>query len=345
MKEMYANSVYDLITNRDYEGDINKVGSIVNILSLGRISEQDYTGSNLSPASIQEVNGQMTLSKKKSFYWKENTIDKWKSYIKEPKPTIVSQLADERKKNVDAFILGFYQNIAAGQRIGTDYTTGTVAVDVSGNVTGSATTFTSSMVGKGFKAAGHSKWYRIITFTDSTHIVIQNDTYDDVAAYDGGVISSSSSYTIQANTPLAITATNIMKEVIAAGVYLDNAEVPENDRFLILHPTIAQYIPQGTNIALNVPAAYQDLVVKGFMDVLQNFKIIKSARVAGDNTNGYHCIAANRAWLTFADKVLEVGIEEDQIGNFGTAFKDLYVYGAKVTDNRLKFAVELFVTG
>ena len=113
-------SVYDLITNRDYEGEVNSVGSIVNVLSLARISEQVYTGANLSPASIQEVNGQLKLDQQKAFYWKENTIDKWKSYIKEPKPTIVTQLAQERKKNVDTFVLGFYTKIAAGNRVGTD---------------------------------------------------------------------------------------------------------------------------------------------------------------------------------------------------------------------------------
>ena len=345
MKFMYANSVYDLITNRDYEGDVNSVGSKVNVLSIQKISEQYYTGANLSPASLQEVNGVLTLSMQKSFYWKENTIDKWKSYVKEPKPVVVEQLGLERKKNVDAFILGFWNNIAAGQRVGTDYTTGTVAIDVNGNVTGSSTTFTSAMVGKGFKALGHSKWYRVITFNSATSIVIQNDTYDDVAIYDGGVISAGATYTVQANTPLPITGSNIMKSIISLGVYLDNAEVPETDRFLILHPTIAQYIPQGTGIALNVPAAYEDLVVKGFMTELLGFKVIKSPRVQGDNVNGYHCIAANRNWLTFADKILAVGIEEDQIGNFGSAFKDLYVYGAKVTDNRLIFAAELFCTG
>jgi hypothetical protein len=315
-------------------------------LSLARISEQVYTGANLNPASIQEVNGQLFLDQQKAFYWKEQTIDKWKSYIKEPKPVIVAQLAEERKKNVDAFILGFYTKVAAGNRVGTDYVTGTVAIDVSGNVTGSGTTFTSAMVGKGFKATGHTKWYRIATFSSTTAITLQLDVNDDVTTtYDGGVIAGSTAYVIQANTPVAITAGNIMSKIIALQVALDNAEVPDNDRFLILHPTIAQYIPQGTNIALNVPAAYQDLVVKGFMTELLNFKIIKSPRVQGDNTNGFHCIAANRNWLTFADKVLEVGIEEDQIGNFGTAFKDLYVYGAKVTDNRMKFAAELFCTG
>jgi hypothetical protein len=345
MKFVYANSVYDLITNRDYEGDVNAVGSKVNVLTIQKITEQTYTGANLNPAALNEVNGQLTLTQQRAFYWKENTIDKWKSYIKEPKPVVVEQLALERKKNVDAFILGFYTNIAAGQRVGTDYTTGTVSIDVLGNVTGSGTTFTSSMVGKGFKATGNSKWYRVASYASATSIVIQLDVNDDpTTTYDGGVITGAT-YTVQANTPVAITGTNIMKEIIALGVYLDNAEVPETDRFLILHPTIAQYIPQGTGIALNVPAAYENLVVKGFMTELLGFKIIKSARVQGDNVNGYHCIAANRNWLTFADKVLSVGIEEDQIGNFGTAFKDLYVYGAKVTDNRLIFAAELFCTG
>ncbi len=345
MKEMYARSVYDLITNRDYEGDVNAVGSKVNILSFSRLSEQDYTGSNLTASALQEINGQLTLSKQKSFYWRENTIDKWKSYIKEPKPVIIEQLAQERRKNIDNFILGFYPNIAAGQRTGTDYTTGTVTIDVSGNVTGSGTTFTASMVGKGFKATGHSKWYRVITFTSATAIVIQNDTYDDAAAYDGGVINAGATYTIQANTPIAITAGNIMAKIIALQVALDNAEVPEEDRFLLLHPTIAQYIPQGTNISLSVPAAFEALVQKGFLTELLGFKVIKTPRIQGDNVNGFHCIAANRNWLTFADKVLQVGMEEDLIGNFGAAFKDLYVYGAKVTDNRLKFATELFCTG
>lgn len=345
MKYVYAMSVYDLITNRDYEGDVNAVGSIVNILTIQKITEQVYTGANLSPASLYEVNGQLKLSIQKSFYWKENTIDKWKSYIKEPKPVVVEQLGNERKKNIDAYILGFYTNIAAGQRLGTDYTTGTVSIDVSGNVTGSGTTFTSAMVGKGFKATGNSKWYRVASYASATSIVIQLDVYDDATTtYDGGVISGAT-YVVQANTPVAITGTNVMSKIIQLGVYLDNAEVPQDDRFLILHPTIAQYIPQGTGIALNVPAAYEDLVVKGFMTELLGFKIIKSPRVLGDNVNGYHCIAANRNWLTFADKVLEVGIEEDQIGNFGSAFKDLYVYGAKVTDNRLPFAAELFATG
>ena len=68
-----------------------------------------------------------------------------------------------------------------------------------------------------------------------------------------------------------------------------------------------------------------------------------SNRVAGDNTNGYHVIAGHKSFLTFADKTLESGMEEDLIGNFGSAFKDLFVYGAKVADGRRKFAAHAFV--
>jgi len=36
--------------------------------------------------------------------------------------------------------------------------------------------------------------------------------------------------------------------------------------------------------------------------------------------------------MTFAEKVLQVRMEEDLPGDFGTAYKDLFVYGGKVID-------------
>jgi hypothetical protein len=345
MTEIYALSLFDMIVNRDYEGDINGVGSKCNILSFAKLSEKVYNGANLSVDDLSEVNSQLVIDQQKSFYWREKTIAKWQSYIKEPKPTIVTQTAAERRKNVDKFVLGFFNRIAAGNRVGTDYTTGTVSIDVNGNVTGGGTTFTSAMVGKGFIATGLSKYYRISGFTDTTHIAIQLDVFDDtVTAYDGGVITSAT-YVIQANTAVAITGSNIAQEILNLKQILDNNEVPTEDRYLVVPTQIAKYIPVGTNILLNVDEAYQDLVKKGFLTQLYGFNIMSSARVQGDNTNGFHAIACNRNWLTFADKMLQVGIEEDLIGNFGSAYKDLYVYGGHVTDNRLRFAAELFCTG
>lgn len=126
---------------------------------------------------------------------------------------------------------------------------------------------------------------------------------------------------------------------------LDALEVPLTDRILVLPTTVANLIPGATGILLNVPAAYEGLVQQGFITELYGFKIFSSARLTGDNTNGFHALAIQRNWQTFADKVLQASMEEDLIGNFGSAYKDLYVYGSFVKDNRRKFAAELFCTG
>jgi len=245
------------------------------------------------------------------------------------------------------YILGFWSDAAAGNWYGTDYTTGTVAVDVSGNVTGSGTTFTSAMVGKPFKATGHSKWYRVKTYSSSTAIVIENDSDDETSSYDGGVISSSSSYTIQANTVKQIdnggSNPSFLTMVLTLKQMLDENEVPDEDRCLVVPPAAWTTMAKDTGIKLSVEPAFEQLVVKGYMGTLEGFKVIRSNRVAGDNTNGYHILALHKSFLTFADKALEVGMEEDLIGNFGSAYKDLFVYDGKVADERRKFAAQAFV--
>src|SRR3990167_5384007 len=145
MTEVYDKDVLDEVVNRDYEGEINAVGSKINVLNFDRVSEKTYSGTDLTADSLTENNMALTIDQYKSFYWKEKTLDNWLSYIKNPHPTIVSQVADERSKNMDEFIFGLYPDVGAGNRVGTDETGGTVEVAVTtGVVTGSGTTFTSA---------------------------------------------------------------------------------------------------------------------------------------------------------------------------------------------------------
>jgi hypothetical protein len=341
-KEMYASSLFDTLVNRDYEGEITGIGSLLNILSFSKILEKDYTGANLSPDDLNESNGQLKIDKQKSFYFKVKTIDKFNSYIKEPKSTITDQTFNERKKNIDIYVLGKYAQVAAGQRVGTDYVTGTVTVTtVTGAVVGSGTTFTSAMVGRGFKATGHSKWYRVSAFTDTTHITIINDSDDETASYDGGTITGAT-YTIEAVTPIQLTTSNILQYIMKMKQLFDDNEVPLENRKLVLPAVVETLIPRASNIALQTESAYQELIKKGFINTIGGFDIFSSARLNGDNVNGFHALAIQTNWQTFADKVLEAEIEENLQGNFGAAFKDLYVYGSKIKDNRRKFACELF---
>ncbi len=346
--EMYDKSLLDVVVNRDYEGEINAVGSKLNILNIARITEKTYTGANLSADDLYENNCVLTISQWKSFYWKEKTIDNWQSYIKDPHPTVVAQKADERNKNMDSYAFGLYGDVGAGNRVGTDYTTGDVAIDASGNVTGNGTTFTAAMVGKGFKATGHTTWYRVKSYAGATSIVIEDDFDDLTSAYTGGVIAGGTAYTIEAATVLSITTSNLLQYVGQLKLKLDKAEangynsVPDADRWLIAPPEFEDTATRASGVVLHVPDAYEELVKKGMITMLKGFKVFKSNRLTGNNTDGFHVLAGHPSWMTFAEKLLEADIEEDLIGNFGSAYKDLFVYGGKVPDSRRHMAAEGF---
>ena len=348
--EMYDISLLDYIVNRDYEGEINKVGSVLNILNIARITEKNYTGANLSVDDLYENNCVLTIEKKKSFYWRELTIDNWASYIKDPHSTVVNQKADERNKNMDLYVLGFFGDVGAGNRVGTNYTDGTVTVTATtGAVVGSGTNWDSSMVGRGFKATGHTTWYRVKAVADATHLTIEDDFDDITSAYTGGAISGGTAYIIEAATPVTITTSNILAQVGLLKLVLDKAEkngfnsVPAQGRWLIVPPEFEDVATNGASgITIHVPAVYEELIKKGMLTQLKGFNIFVSNRLTGDNTDGYHCLAGHKLWITFAEKLLSAVIEEDLIGNFGSAFKDLFVYGAKVPDSRRHMAAELF---
>lgn len=351
MLEMYDRDLISVITNRDYEGEINAVGSKLNMLNFDRLSEKTYSGSALTADDLTENNSQLVINQYKSFYWKEKTLDNWLSYIKNPHPTIVTQVANERRQNMDEYVFGLYGDVGAGNRVGTDYTTGTVTVDVTtGVVTGSGTTFTSDMVGRGFKATGHSKWYRIKTYSSATSIVIEDDLDDATSAYTGGAIGAGATYRIEAADPIAITTTNLLQKVADLKLKLDQAPtygysaVPDEGRFLIVPPDFENVLVRASGVALHVPDVYQELVKKGFITMLQGFMVFKSNRLTGNNTDGYRVLAGHPSWMTFAEKVLDARMEEDLIGDFGTAYKDLFVYGAKVADPRRHFAAEGYFT-
>ena len=351
MEYVYDNDLIDSIVNRNYEGEINGVGSKLNILDFSKLSEKTYADAALTADTLSENNGQLVIDQYKSFYWKEKTLAKWLSYVKNPHPYIVTQVGNERAKNMDTFVLGKYSDVGAGNQIGTSYTTGTVTVDVTtGLVTGSGTTFTSAMVGRSFKADGHTTWYRVKTFTNTTSMVIEDDLDDVDSAYTGGAIAGGSTFEIQAATVKAVTAGTILNTVATAKQMLDLAEknghtaVPDTDRFLVAPPEFFTMLTQGTGVVLHVDEAYQDLVKKGYMGMLQGFKLFMSNRLSGDNTDGYHLIAGHKNWMTFAEKVLDARMEEDIIGDFGTAYKDLFVYGAKVKDIMRHSAVDIFAT-
>ena len=351
--EMYDVSILDSIVNRDYQGEINGVGSKLNILNFDRIEERTYTGANMAtPDDLTENNTVLTIDTYKAFYWKEKTLDNWLSYIKNPHPTVVRQKAEERARNMELYAFALYADVAAGNRVGTDVydaTTIDITATTGAFTISGGTPAVAGWVGRGIKAVGHTKWYRVKSVTNTTTGFVEDDLDDVTSQYTGDTISGAL-YRVEAATAVSITTSNLVSYIADLREKLDKAEangfsaVPDTDRWLIVPPEFENTVVRSTGVVLSVDAVYTDLIQKGYIGSLLGFKIFKSNRLSGNNTDGYHILAGHSNWMTFAEKLLQATIEEDLTGNFGSAYKDLFVYGAKVADKRRGFAAELFAT-
>lgn len=296
----------------------------------------------MSVDTPSESEAQLVVNQKKAYYFQIESFAKFTSYVEDESSTLIQTAGKTLARTVDNFVLGLYGDVASGNRVGTDYTTGTVTVDVTtGAVTGSGTTFTSAMVGLGFKATGHSVWYRVKTYSSTTAIVIEDDKDDVTSAYTGGAIGAGATYIIEANTAITVSKTTIFDYLVDLKTNLDEDEIPPEDRWAVLPPAIANLLLKSAQLQTAVSTAYEDVIKKGIIGYVAGFKVYSNNQVAGNNTTGYFCLAGHKSFITMAMAFTESGVE-DFIGGFGQNFKGLNCYGAKVADERRKAGAYLF---
>lgn len=337
LQRFFQDSVTSQITNRRYEGQIKGLGTIVDIPMLGEnVDWVNYDGSDLSPQDELELNAQLICDQAKAYYFRVRNTDTLESYIKDKDNAVRTRLANRLKEIIDGYILGFYTKVASGNRVGTDYTTGTVAVATStGVVTGTGTTFTASMVGKGFWATGlvdgqgRKKWYRISAYTSATSITIIDDNLDQTAAYTGGTIGAGAAFIVEADTAVQVTTSTIYAKLLDVMGKLTTRYVPLENRFFVCPNAIGNIFRQANVLNLAVTELVDSVIRKGAIGKVAGAMIFENEQVTGDVTNGFHCLAGIPDAITLATAMTDQGME-DWIGNFGTKFKGLQVYGAKV---------------
>lgn len=343
LKIFFQRAIAPDITNQDYEGEIKGGGADrLNVLTFGALALKDYAGTAMTVDKPQESEGQLIVNQKKAYYFQIESFAKFSSYVESPESTLIDTAGKTLARTVDNFVLSFHADVASGNRVGTDYTTGTVTVDVTtGAVTGSGTTFTSAMVGLGFKATGHSVWYRVKTYSSATAIVIEDDKDDVTSAYTGGAIGAGASYTIEANTAITVTKSTIFDYLVDLKTKLDQAEIPAEDRYVVLPAMVANLLIKSSQLQTAVSTAYEDVIKKGILGYVAGFKVYSNEQTAGNNTTGFKCLAGHKSFITMAMAFTESGVEPF-IGGFGQNFKGLNCYGAKVLDERRKAGAYLF---
>ena len=337
LKIFFERAIAPDITNQDYEGEIKGGGADrLNVLTFGALELKNYAGSAMSVDTPSESEAQLIVNQKKAYYFQIESFAKFASYVEDAESTLIDTAGKTLAKTVDGFVLGLYADVASGNRVGTNYTTGTVEVTVTtGAVTGSGTTFTSAMVGLGFKATGHTSWYRIKTYSSGTSIVIEDDKDDVASAYTGGAISAGATYTIEASTVLTVDKTTIFDYIVDLKTKLDESQIPAEDRWLALPAKISNLLLKSSQLQTAVSTAYEDVIKKGIVGYVAGFKVYSNEQVAGNNTTGFYCLAGHKSFITMAMAFTESGVEPF-IGGFGQNFKGLNCYGAKVADERRK---------
>jgi hypothetical protein len=132
-----------------------------------------------------------------------------------------------------------------------------------------------------------------------------------------------------------ITSSNVLGWIIDAGVKLDEANVPEEGRWLVIPPWIAGMIKQSDLKDASLAGDGTSIMRNGRLGMIDRFTLFNSNNLALTGTGvpadgTYNCIAGTRHFISFASQFVKTETLRLQ-NSFGDAVRGLKVYGYKET--------------
>lgn len=330
---LYNDTLYPSITNTDYEGTFKQAGDTVRVRVGAKITLSDYSkGMTLVTQDLTPTSEDMLIDMMKYFKFEVDDVDKIQNDI-----NAIEAYASETKniisETIDTDVLGYMaKNVNAANMIGTDYSTGTVAVAATtGVVTGTGTTFTAAMVGGIFTATGLTGSFYVSAYTSATSITI---TDLGASTYSGGALTAGAAYSIAGATAISLTSSNVYEELVALRTALSKSLSPKASRFIVVNADFEGILLQSPAFTPAVANAYNDVVINGLIGKIAGFEVYSSELIPGDNTNGYFFIAGNKKFCSFATQINKVNILPSEMdpNSFMATAKGLVVWGKKVFD-------------
>lgn len=132
---------------------------------------------------------------------------------------------------------------------------------------------------------------------------------------------------------LALTKTNICGEILKANTALDNAEVPETGRIIVVTPDIYLLMKQAPDIVMETDIG-NDLRMKGVIAMLDGANIIKVPATRVPAKFGF--MIAHPCATVSPTKLAEYKIHEDAPGISGSLVEGRINYDSFVLDNKVK---------
>lgn len=341
---IYNETIYPLITNTSYEGEIKNEGDRVRVRTAGKINLSTYTkGMTLVSQSLAPTSEDLIIDVLRYFKFVVDDIDKLQNDI-----NTMDEYAQNAKSDmselIDTDILSYgRRNVFGLNAIGTDYAVGTASIAATtGVVTGVGTTFTAAMVGGMLRITGHptDKHYIVTAFTSTLSITV---TDLDSTAYTGGTLAATT-YNIKAATALALTKSNIAQHLIQVSTVISqNTKNRTAPRWIVVNALLEGIIRQAPEFAPAVNRAYDEVVRDGNIAIgrLSGFNIVFSELIDGNNTTGFFFLAGTKEFIAFAAQIMKVAFvdQSNDPNSFMSTCKGLLVYGRKTFEqNRYRGA-------
>jgi hypothetical protein len=163
------------------------------------------------------------------------------------------------------------------------------------------------------------------------------DTIDQfIAGLYGGAGITNTTYMGSAAAPISTTTGNVLLTLSYIGRYMDEKNVPKQDRFLLIPPWFHQKLvltEVGGLSATAVPKVFSDDVLSaGYVGQVYGFNLLVSNNVTNTGSAGSVISAImglNRTAISYAGQISKIAAVERE-SYFDEGIKGLYVYGAKV---------------
>lgn len=170
-------------------------------------------------------------------------------------------------------------------------------------------------------------------------------TFNQGASYNQGADAGKISGSFDLGTddaPVTLSALNILQNITALSSVLDEANVPETDRFLVISPTERQILMQSNLAQAQFMGDPSSILRNGKVGMIDRFTVYVSnllpRAAAGENWTGgadagtakrHAIMAGHKSAITFASQIAKVESLQNP-NDFGTLIRGLNVYGYKV---------------
>lgn len=131
----------------------------------------------------------------------------------------------------------------------------------------------------------------------------------------------------------ALTAENIYDEILKASGALDDAEVPETERVLVVTPAMYALLKKSPDVVLDTDVG-QDMRVKGVIAMLDGAAVVKVPAVRLPADFGF--MLAHPSACVAPVKLEDYRVHQDPPGISGSLVEGRICYGAFVLDNKAK---------